>query len=122
MMNATDDKARRAVRRYLEMYDFDIVEEGWCHGREHADFIAEDDGDLVFVQCTLDGNSGDGIPEHVLDRKGFEILAAAYLAEHPETTECAIRCDMVSLLLIGRDKAIIRHHRNALACGVDLAL
>lgn len=57
-------------------------------------------------------NAGAGFPDTEADRKAFERLAAAYLAE-TEYVDVAVRLDIVSLLVVGDDRALIRHCSNA---------
>lgn len=90
-MEAIKTKAMKGIKSYLEQRD-----------------------DLVFIGCQLCQNSGEGFPEEVLDRDSLERLAAAYLAEHLDTGDCAVRFDAVSMLTLGDDRALLRHHQNAL--------
>lgn len=76
-MEATIQKAKQGVRHYLELKGYEILEEGWCHGKDSMDFIAEDgDGALAFIDCEVNSNAGEGIPERAPDRKAFERIAA----------------------------------------------
>ena len=100
-MEAIDTKAMKGIRSYLERRGFEILEEEWAH-----------DGD--FISCQLRQNSGEGFPEEALDRDSLERLAAAYLAEHLDIADCTVRFDVVSMLIFGNDRALLRHHRNAL--------
>lgn len=114
-METTNQRAMQGVRRYLELKGFEILEDGWCHGKDSIDFIARDDDDeLVFVKCSIHGNEGEGIPEQQVDRKAFERIAAAYLAES-DCDNTTVRFDTVSLLVIGDSRALLRHHINALS-------
>lgn len=113
-MEAIDTKAMKGIKSYLEHRSFEILEENWAHGGDTIDFIACEEDDLVFIGCQLRQNSGEGFPEEVLDRGSLERLAAAYLAEHLDSGDCAVRFDVVSMLILGNDRALLRHHRNAL--------
>ena len=113
----THEKALRGIRVYLERQEFEIIEKGWAHGRDHVDFIARDDGELVFIACTVRENDGGGFEDEHPDRGAFERLAAAYLVEHADEPESSVRFDIVSMLVLAESKALLRHHRNAL--GVD---
>ena len=113
-MEAIDTKAMKGVRSYLERRGFEILEEEWAHDGDIIDFIASEEGDLVFISCQLRQNSGEGFPEEALDRDSLERLAAAYLAEHLDIADCTVRFDVVSMLIFGNDRALLRHHRNAL--------
>lgn len=113
-MEAIDTKAKKGIRVYLERRGFEILEEGWVHGGDVADFIAEDEGELVFVSCRIHRNRGEGFPEDGLDRASLERLAAAYLAEHLDSEDIRIRFDVASMLIVGESRALLRHHLNAL--------
>ena len=47
-------------------------------------------------------------------RAALERLAAAYLAEHLDSEDIRIRFDVVSMLIVGESRALLRHHLNAL--------
>ena len=120
-MNETTNRAMKAIGRYMELKGCEVLEEGWAHGDDKADYIIEDGGELAFVFGHVHGNVGAGIPDERIDRKAFERLAAAYLAEHPEFADCAVRADSVAVLVLSENRAMIRHCVNALsACGLDL--
>ena len=114
MFEKMTDRAMAATRRYLELRGFDILDEDWSHGNDTADFIAIDgeNGDLVVVFAEASRNAGTGFPDAETDRKAFERLAVAYLAE-TEYVDVVVRLDVVSLLVIGEDRAMIRHYTNA---------
>lgn len=120
-MKETKNRAMKAIGRYLELKGYEILEEAWAHGDDRADYIIEDEGELAFVFGRVHENAGAGIPDEAIDRKAFERLAAAFLAEHPEFADCAVRADSVAVLILSSDRAMIRHCVNALsACGLDL--
>ena len=114
-MEAIGTKAMKGIKSYLERRGFEILEENWVHGGDAIDFIANEEDDLVFIGCQLNQNSGEGFPEEVLDRGSLERLAAAYLAEHLDSGNCAVRFDLVSMLILNDSRALLRHHRNALS-------
>jgi putative endonuclease len=113
-MEAIDAKAMKSIKSYLKRRGFEILEERWAHGGDTIDFIANEEDALVFISCQLRRNSGEGFPEEVLDRDSLERLAAAYLTEHLDSGDCAVRFDAVSMLVLGDDRALLRHPRNAL--------
>ena len=117
-MNTATTQTRQAIRRYIELRGFEVIEDGWAHGQDAIDYIARDgeNGDLVFVATEVHHDAGEGIPKSVADRKGFERLAAAYLASaNAAIGECAVRLDIVSLLVLSENRGIIRHYRNAVS-------
>ena len=113
-MEAINTKAMKGIKSYLERRGFDILEEDWAHGSDTIDFIANEEDNLVFIICQLRQNSGEGFPEEVLDRDSLERLVASYLTEHLDSGDCAVRFDAVSMLILGDDRALLRHHQNAL--------
>ena len=114
VIETTIKRTKQDVRRYPELKGYEILEDGWYHGGDSVDFIATDEDDLVFISCQLRRNSGEGFPKEVIDRDSLERLAAAYLAEHLDSGDCTVRFDAVSMLVLGNDRAFLRHHRNAL--------
>ncbi|MBQ9041300.1 MAG: endonuclease [Eggerthellaceae bacterium] len=121
MKRKTKKRAMAAIGRYLELKGYKILEEGWSHGGDTAGYIVTDGYGLAFVFGDAARNAGEGIPDRAADRKAFERLAAAYLTEHPEHADCPVRADVVALLVLSDNRAILRHHVNAIdACGLDL--
>lgn len=111
---AVDTRATRGIRVCLERRGIEVLEEGWAHGGDVADLIARDEGDLVFVSCQVTQSGGEGFPEEDADRAALERLAASYLAEHLDFEDVLARFDVVSLLVVGEGRALLRHHLNAL--------
>ena len=115
-MEATiNEKVMRGIERFLERRGMEILETGWAHGNDKIAFIVKDDEDLVFISCTIRTNDGSGLGSEKVNRKTFERVAAAYLAEHSDIPEGIIRHDVVSMLILSEDRALIRHHLNALS-------
>ena len=115
MNKATKTKAMAGIRKFLEMRGFEIVEDGWKSGEHSVDFIARDEDDLVFVSCNILGDAGDGFPEDKPDRAACEKAAAAYLAQTDGLEQAMVRFDIVSMLVLSNDRAMVRHYRNALS-------
>ena len=113
-MEAIDTRAKKGIRVYLKRRGLEILEEGWAHGGDVADFIACDEDDLVFVHCQITQNGGEGFPEEDANRVALERLAAAYLAEHLDSEDIRIRFDVVSMLIVGESRALLCHHLNVL--------
>ena len=114
MNKATKTKAMAGIRTFLERRGFEIVEDGWKSGKLHVDFIARDEDDLVFVDCKLYEGAEGGFPEDKPNRAEYEKAAAAYLASY-DGEQSMIRFDIVSMLLLANDRAMLRHYRNALS-------
>ena len=60
---------------------------------------------------------GFDMPREEPDQERFERIAAAYLAEADVEGLTSIRYDIVSLLVTGSEKALLRHHKNVLNDG-----
>ena len=111
-------RAKKAIGRFLELKGCEILEEGWCHGKDKVDYIIDDYGCIAFVFGHAEENAGKGIPAKPVDRKRFERLAAAYLTEHPDLVDCEVRADEASILILSDTRAVIRHYVNALGAVV----
>ena len=58
-METINDKAMRGISTYLTRRGFDIIEEGWAHGKDSIDLIARDGEDLVFVTTRIAEGGSD---------------------------------------------------------------
>lgn len=115
-MEATsNEKAMHGIKRFLERRGMEIIETDWAHGNNKIDIIAKDEDALVFISCTIRTNDGNGLGSEQVNRKAFERVAAAYLAEHLDIPEGTVRYDTVSMLVLSDSRALIRHHLNALS-------
>lgn len=113
-METINDKAMQGISNYLTRHDYDILEQGWAHGKDSIDFIARDDDDLVFISTKIAAGGSD-FPAEKVNRKALERVAAAYLTANLDTPEGNVRFDFVSMLILGETKALIRHHRSVLS-------
>lgn len=113
-METVNTKAIRGISTFLTRRGFEILEEGWAHGKDSIDFIARDGEDLVFIAAKIK-DGGSDLPAEKLNRKSLERVAAAYLAANLDIPEGSIRFDIVSMLILGESKALLRHHRSALS-------
>lgn len=115
MKATTTTKAKQGIRSFLELRGFEILEDGWKSGKDTADYIARDEnGDLVFIDTRIHGDNGEGFPADKPNRQKAERIAAAYLTQ-AEVEPSTIRFDIVSMLILGSERAMIRHYRNALS-------
>lgn len=113
-METINTKAMRGISNYLTRRGYDILEQNWTHGKDSIDFIAREDNELVFVTVKIK-DGGIDFPTEKTNRKSLERVAAAYLAANLDTPEGSVRFDVVSMLILGETKALIRHHRSALS-------
>lgn len=118
-MNTTIDVTREqaigASRHYLNVQGYEV--EGTWEADGLSGLVASDDEGLAFVhvQCgEPDGNGKREEPEAM--RPKFERAAIGWLADNEEYRDAdfPVRFDIISLLLVSRKRALLRHHMNAL--------
>ena len=108
-----------AAARFLYRRGYDIVERNWKCAAGEADIIARDGDAVVFVEVKTRSSVEKGLPSDAVDkrkRERYEKIAALFLADY-EAVDVPVRFDVVSLLVIGADRALVRHHINAFAAG-----
>ena len=109
------DKAVKASARYLELRDYEILEQNWSpEGSEQSvPLIAYDEDTLVFINVTARSGFEGFVPESATDHEAMEVLAAMYLAQADVEPDVEIRFDIVSMMGVGEHRAMIKHHINA---------
>lgn len=115
------ERGERAAARFLERRGYEIVETNWRCRAGEIDIVARDGESLVFVEVKTRTSIEKGFPEEAVDeekRRRYEILAAFYLSEHDEFDDAPVRFDVVALLVVAPDRALIRHHFDAFGGGI----
>lgn len=105
-----------ACTRFLDRKGYQMLDTNWTSKGEGIGVIAQDGDEVVFIEVKVRSSVEKGLPTEVVTaskRKRMEILAALWLAEH-NTEQVPLRFDVVSLLVVACDRALIRHHINAL--------
>jgi putative endonuclease len=104
-----------AASAYLERVGICVVERDWRHGSDGVHMIAWDADQLVFVDVKTSRASRHGGSQAVSAGtvRRIKRLARAYL-KSADLANASWRYDRVDLLLIGEDRALLRHHRDAL--------
>lgn len=114
-----DTKGKQAAARFLERQGYDVIERDWECKSGTMDLIVSDEDTLVFVEVKTRSNKDHGLPEEAISkdkRAACEKIAIAYLAT-ADVRDVAVRFDVVSILVVGEDRAFLRHHINALSLG-----
>ena len=104
----------------MEYRGYEIIETAWSCEIGTIDVIAKDGDTLVFTCVKCNDTAEDGLPKDDITearRDALEHIAAKFLTSF-EGCDMAIRFDLISMLAIGSDRALIRHHVNAF--GVDM--
>lgn len=65
--------------------------------------------------CSQNPSWRDGYPS----RSDLEIAAASWLAGNSPDGEMLVRFDIIDMLVVSADRALLRHHINAFSCGVE---
>ena len=106
-----------AAARFLARRGYEIVERNWKCAAGEADIIARDGKWIVFVEVKTRTSVEKGLPSDAVDakkREKYEKIAALFLSDFDEV-DVPVRFDVVSLLVIAPDRALVRHHINAFA-------
>ncbi|MBQ9002631.1 MAG: YraN family protein [Eggerthellaceae bacterium] len=111
-------RGENAAARYLEMFGYEILERNWKCPAGEADIVARDENAVVFVEVKTRTSLARGLPSEAVDeakRARYEKIAAWYLRDY-EFVDVPVRFDVVALLVVSEDRALVRHYRNAF-CG-----
>ena len=109
------EKAVKASARYCELKGYEVVEQNWSpEGSEESVPLIAYDGDvLVFIDVTAKNGFEGFVPESETDREAMEVLAARYLAQAHVDANVEIRFDIISMMVVREDRAMLKHHINA---------
>ena len=109
------DRAVSASARYLELKGYEVVEQNWSpeDSDESVPLIAYEDDVLVFIDVTVKAGFEGFVPESETDRMAMEILAAKYLAQSDDEPNFEVRFDIISMMVVGESRAMLKHHINA---------
>lgn len=104
------EKAISAAARYLDRRGYEVLTDS---NEGAAKIVAlDEEGTLVFCSVTV---KTDSLGEEEVPRSDMEMSAANYLAANAKETEAdvRIRLDVITLLVVSAERALIRHHINA---------
>ncbi|MDK7723790.1 YraN family protein [Slackia exigua] len=98
---------------------YEILERNWTCPAGEADIIALDGSCLVFIEVKTRSGVKRGMPSEAVTpkkRARYEKIAAYYLDEYVGDT-FHVRFDVMSLLVTGKGRALVRHYVNAFGEG-----
>lgn len=104
-----------AAARFLDRRGYEIVARNWTCAAGEADIVARDGETVVFVEVKTRSSCEKGMPSEAVDaakRDRYERIAALYLQGY-DAVDVPIRFDIVSIVAIAPDRAMIRHHIDA---------
>ena len=100
-----NEKATKAAVCFYEKRGYDVAD---VVG--HFDIIAFDGDTVVFTDLFVQ----DCLDEPCIDRHEIEVRMVRTLVDNYEWTDRPVRYDRIILLVLGNDRALIKHHINAL--------
>lgn len=110
------EKAVKAATRFIERKGYELLEAGWTSPEgTQIDLVANDEDTLVFIDVTATEYGEGGR----VKRGDLEIAAASWLAGNSPDGDIQVRFDIIDMLVVSTDRALLRHHINAFSCGVE---
>lgn len=113
------ERGEDAAVAYLERSGMTVVERNWRCPVGEIDIVALDGAEVVFVEVKTRRSTAKGTPDEAVTpakQRKYRRLAEQYLAQ-AGLSEVNARFDVISILVIARDRALLRHHRAAFAPG-----
>ena len=104
-----------AAVAYLERIGMTISERNWRCPVGEIDIVALDEDTLVLCEVKTRRTPGKGTPEEAVTaakQRRYRKLAEAYL-QHAGVSDVHVRFDVITILVIAEDRALLRHHRAA---------
>lgn len=108
-------RGEEAASRFLMRRGLEILERNWTCLAGEADIVAREDDTVIFVEVKTRSSCEKGFPEEAVDaekRDRYEKIAALYLRDY-EYVDIPVRFDIISIVVISSDRALIKHHINA---------
>lgn len=108
-------KGEEAAAKFLERHGYEIIERNWHCPAGEADIIALDGDTLAFIEVKTRSDVDKGFPEEAITkekRQRYERISAYYLRDSPYE-EIRFRFDVIGILVLGENKATLKHHINA---------
>lgn len=117
-------KVNEAASKYLIRRGYEIIDEPWKEddGMMPVDLVAQEDGTIVFVRTK--GRMAEethSFENFGLDQDKLEAFSIRWFENRKDEIEdCPFRFDTISMLVLGTDKALLKHHVNVFCEGSDL--
>jgi len=111
----TGQRGEDAAAAYLERAGLTIVERNWRSKAGEIDIVALDGETLVLCEVKTRRTVSKGTPEEAVTptkQRRITRLAEAYV-QHAGIEPVHVRFDVVSILVLAEDRALLRHHRAA---------
>lgn len=108
-------RGEEAAACFLERREYEILDRNWKCIAGEADIVALQDDMLCFIEVKTRKDAQKGFPSEAVDtrkRSRYERIAACYLKDH-DYADVRVRFDIIAILVLGEDRAFLRHHLNA---------
>lgn len=122
-MDKFTNRAFEASEMFLIRRGYEIIERTWManDGEGPVGIIAKEDNTIVFVTVKSRKAKDKGFPESTATREELEAFAIDWLSSNEtDCVDCPVRFDVIALILVSPDRAMIRHHINAMSAGCDI--
>ncbi len=109
------ERGEDAAAAYLERAGMTVVERNWRCPSGEVDIVALDGEEIVLVEVKTRRTIAKGTPEDAITpakQRKYAKLAEAYV-QHCGNVDAPLRFDVVTILVIAEDRALLRHHRAA---------
>ena len=114
------ERAVQAATRFIERKDFELLKTDWTSPEGTiVDLIANDEDTLVFIDVTATEYGEGGFEGGKVSCGDMEIAAAAWLASGLPADDVRVRFDIIDMLIVSENRALLRHHVNVFSCGVE---
>lgn len=111
----TGRRGEDAAASYLERTGMTIVDRNWRCPSGEVDIVFLDGQTVVLCEVKTRVTESKGSPEEAVTpqkQRRIARIAKSYLAE-AGAGPCAVRFDVISIRVLEKDRALLRHHRNA---------
>lgn len=108
-------RGEEAATCFLERREYEILDRNWKCIAGEADIVALQDDTLCLIEVKTRKDAQKGFPSEAVDtrkRSRYERIAACYLKDH-DYADVRVRFDIIAILVLGEDRAFLRHHLNA---------
>lgn len=109
------ERGEEAAAAFLERTGMTVIERNWRCPAGEVDIVALDGEVIVLVEVKTRRTVGKGTPEEAVTpakRRRYAKLAAAYV-QSAGVADVELRFDVITLLVVAEDRALLRHHRAA---------
>lgn len=109
------ERGENAAAAYLERAGMTVVERNWRVPAGEIDIVALDGDALVLCEVKTRKSAAKGSPEEAVTparQRRYRKLAAAYI-QQAGIDPVSVRFDVITILVVAPDRALLRHHRAA---------